>query len=507
VPEEAQPLPPEEEAFPGEGQLPADERSRWLVLHFALPRTIVTQDMAEGRSTEAELNDILTEMAWGTIDGSTREWVLETEEPTFERPDPSQISYAEYVARIYPSDRALDDAQREENALLAAQRRAVFTNQGEPGASFRPMFDNMVKSLAHSSKPLAKAYDIRKAILNEEEVPEDPGRPEQQNIMRYGRHQILPAFWQLLAHLTRKQRRFSVVFRTFSGEQLTLVQHELGLFCQGQHPAYDGKNKTQKPPPMSGEKGSRDLRLSAPNVGRLDRFRGCLEFSERPLEQPATEAPAEDGAAPAFQPTSYSFPPFHEAYAGLQHHILEGANTVAIVDDMEYWKSKDRDSSAGKLLLVDHAGGLAETKVQHIFFDGHVRAGDAHCVDVRDVVSGEPIAYQDADGVFLQRVNAYEAITDPDYFVKAVQSCEVNMSKRILESRQVPGAGSAEEGGKAAEPEAEKLPPKEWLYKNIIPALLPALEAAQRDRPVDPIEFIAFYMLRHSKQYSKTLKP
>jgi protein dpy-30 len=50
------------------------------------------------------------------------------------------------------------------------------------------------------------------------------------------------------------------------------------------------------------------------------------------------------------------------------------------------------------------------------------------------------------------------------------------------------------------------LPPKDYLYRTIIPALVPALEACQRDRPADPIEFIAFYMLRHPKQYSKALK-
>jgi len=47
---------------------------------------------------------------------------------------------------------------------------------------------------------------------------------------------------------------------------------------------------------------------------------------------------------------------------------------------------------------------------------------------------------------------------------------------------------------------------KAYIYHNIIPALAPALEIAVRDRPPDPLEFIAFYMLRHSSQYQKTVK-
>ena len=51
-------------------------------------------------------------------------------------------------------------------------------------------------------------------------------------------------------------------------DQLATVQHELGLFCEGKHPAYDGKNKTQKPPLMDGQKGSRRGARRARELGR-----------------------------------------------------------------------------------------------------------------------------------------------------------------------------------------------------------------------------------------------
>jgi len=531
------------EAFPGEFQLAPDERTRWLVLHFALPRTIMTADMAEGRSTEAELNDVLSGMAWGSIDADTSEWVLESEDPSLEPPHPSLISYTEYVARAYPSDDAMEEEARAENVSMAAQKRVAFTSPGEPGAKFRPMFDQMVKNLSHTNKALMRAYDIKKPLLNEEALPEDPARSDAQNIMRFGRHQVLPSFWQLLVQLVKKGRRFSLVLHSFQEDQLAVVQRELQLFCQGQHPAYDGKNKTQKPPPMSGDKGSRDLRLLDGCIGRVDRTAGRLEFAGRPAgDAPKTARPGEvasvaPAAAPAaspapgagaaggaepgaagdgeggaeedatapepepLEPTVYNFPPYHEVYAGLQHQVLDGANAAAIIDDVQYWKSQGQEPTAGKMLLVDHGSGLAETKVQHIFFDGTVRQS----VDVRDVVSGRPIPPEEAEGLYTHQVDLFQAAVDVDYFVRATDACELKFSQRILESR---GAVVGEDGAAAdkAAASSDALPPKEYLYKNVIPALLPALEACQRDRPADPIEFIAMYMLRHPRQYSKTLK-
>lgn len=486
----------------------------------------MTCDTALGLTTEAELNDALSTLAWGSVDTEQGEWTLESPDPTTDPPHSSLITYAEYVARTFPSDHSMEDKAREENARLAAQKRAAFSCTGEPGAKFRPMFDQMLKNLQHSNKALAKAYDIKKVILDEKEAPFDPSKSEAQNIMRYGRHQVLPSFWQFLINLTKSGRRFSIIFRSFSEEQLQQVKLEMQLFCQGQHPAYSGQHKTPKPPPMDGNKGSKDLRLTAATVGSFDRMSGQLQFKDRPADDfpPAPTATTSDGQtgtdgvdghhvddmvpSSTFRPTSYSFPPYHATYAGLMHQILDASPTAAIVDDLAYWEACDKQSSGGKLLLVDHGGGFAETKVQHIFFDGNIGREDACCVDVRDVVTGNAIPFPEVKDVFVHRVDLFQAVIDPDYFIKATQVCEVNMSKRILDSRRAAGDSLAahQEAERNAALSAKAMPPKEWLYRNIIPSLLPALEACQRDRPEDPIEFIAFYMLRHSKQYSKSLK-
>lgn len=188
-------------------------------------------------------------------------------------------------------------------------------------------------------------------------------------------------------------------------------------------------------------------------------------------------------------------------YAGLLDQVLQGVNSTAILEDR---------SEGGKLLLVDDAGGLAEAELQNVLFDGSIGGGAGALeagVDLRDVVSGKPIAEKEALDLFLHRVNFFEATTDVDYFVSALEACEKKFSQKILATREMPVEGAADAAAAAEKAaEDERLPAKEYLYRNIIPALLPALEACQRDRPPDPVEFIALYMLRHPHQYSKSLQ-
>ena len=57
---------------------------------------------------------------------------------------------------------------------------------------------------------------------------------------------------------------------------------------------------------------------------------------------------------------------------------------------MQFWKSRNERSRAGKLLLLDRA----DPDTIQIFFDDNIGYGSAHIVDVRDASSGEPLAFQ-----------------------------------------------------------------------------------------------------------------
>ncbi len=67
-----------------------------------------------------------------------------------------------------------------------------------------------------------------------------------------------------------------------------------------------------------------------------------------------------------------------------------GGRAYAIRDYYAFWKSRNERSRAGKLLLLDPA----DQDTIQIFFDDNIGHGAAHIVDVRDVSTGEGLAFQ-----------------------------------------------------------------------------------------------------------------
>lgn len=120
--------------------------------------------------------------------------------------------------------------------------------------------------------------------------------------------------------------------------------------------------------------------------------------------QPLTDS----GGLGAVKSFEYRFPPFHDYYHGFAHNVLGGCATAAIIDDYAFWESKGHVASAGKLHVVDYNGCLAETKVQHIFFDGGMLPGNPYCVDVRDLNSGEQLTMEEAEDLFVHHVDFFK---------------------------------------------------------------------------------------------------
>lgn len=474
-------------------QLEEEEKVRRLVLHFGIPRTLCTWDRVNGRTTEAELNKVLCEMGWGTLDLETGAWVMVSEEPCPDRPDTSLISYWEYLQTLFPTGSSIEESTREENIHQVTERSSRFTTTNEPGQKFRPMYEQMVRCLA-VQKTVMKGLGLPKVILDEYSLPEEDSADEAMSIVRFGRYQLLPSFFNLLIVLQREARQFSIVFHSFNHAELDALQKEITMFCEGRHPCYNGQFKTKKMV-MTGESGSRDLRMKKEYMGVMQREKETLTFSDR------NSVPAPDDGGPPtapFTPTVYKGG--GQIYAGLLKEVLEETNCVGVLDDHEYWTENDESSSCGKVLYVEDQ----ETKVQHIFFDGNIHAENTHCVDVRDASSEKPFPYEDVEDVHFHRVNTVQAIVDPEYYIKALQKCEAKHLERIT-GRKRAEVEKEETGTRLSREELLKLPAKEYLYKTVMPGLLPALELCQRDRPEDPIGFLAFQLLRHPFTYKKEL--
>lgn len=493
--------------------LTEEEKVRRLVLHFGVPRTICTWDRLNERTTEAELNRVLCEMAWGREDHDGS-WVMLAEEPSLDRPDPSLISYMEYLNKRYPTTGVdVDDTTRIDNKDALSEKTKGFTAADQPGAKFRSVYDTLVKSLS-LPKNVMKGLNLAKVTMDEGEIPEDPSSDaEAANAVRYGRFQFLPAFFNLIIALQKEKRKFQVVFHSFSDRELEAVRKEMQMFCEGRHPCYNGQFKTKKVL-MTGEKGQRDLRMKEEYMGVMDRMGETLSFKDRnsvmkadPAEggagteggDPTATAGDDEGLPEAtFAPTAYKGNA--QIYAGLECELLEEVSCVGIIDDYEYWSGKEESETAGKVLYVDDG----ETTLQHIFFDGNIRSGNTYSVDIRDAVTEKPKTFQEAQDVYFHRVNTAQAIMDPEYYIKALQLCEATRLEQI-KAQKCAKSPNVESAKRLTQEELRQLPAKDYLYETVMPGLLPALELCQRDRPKDPIQFIAFYLLRHPFTYTKSV--
>jgi len=66
---------------------------------------------------------------------------------------------------------------------------------------------------------------------------------------------------------------------------------------------------------------------------------------------------------------------------------LHNHGSIGVQDDYDAWKASKFDMKHGKPLLVDQA----DYNTQHIFFDDYAKPGRECAIDVRDLITGQPI--------------------------------------------------------------------------------------------------------------------
>jgi len=443
---------------------------------------------------------LLAEMAWGTLDTDTGEWLLESEQPTLEPPDRSMISYTQYNKQKYPTDN-VDEKTKAENLELQIKQKHNFTMQGEPGQEFRGVYSMLVKNM---SVPIGvkKGYGITKVVENENEVPEEPETDEdavKRNLVRFGRYRILPSFFFLLNSLNKEKPQrtnITVVLRSFSEALLQDVAREIQMFCNTEHPCYSGTMRTKKAI-LNGDKGSMDFQLTDAFKGRLvkdvgddGQYEMYLNLPDRDSNPPPEFTP-DPNNPDALPPDHTPEPTTYDGYSAISAGI---AKEIAAETKMCYIEDQNpKDEDPTHVLFLDKG----DTAVHQIYVSPGTQP---LAVDLRDAKDNSELNAEDFPDVFL-RVDPYRAITEVDYFLKEIAGLEKQRTEEIKKAKEAPVAKAAE----LTREELKALPPKDYLYKTVIPALLPALQVITRDRPPDPVTWLALYLLRHPKEYNKVL--
>ena len=159
--------------------------------------------------------------------------------------------------------------------------------------------------------------------------------------------------------------------------------------------------------------------------------------------------------------------------------------------------NKRSENLCGKLFLVDSS----DLNTHHIFFDDNIKADEAYIIDIWDVSTKQRVKFSDAQNLYICQADFIQAVTDPDFFIKQVNKCLEERSKRV-ERVLSEGFKLAEEKQKEADEQKEFLkscPPSEYLKETVFPHLTPALSILDKERPSDPLSFLAIYLLENKQ--------
>lgn len=361
-----------------------------LVLHFDVNQTILMADPAQGKTLDHVLNDILSNMAFGTVKDGTWTWNGGSLKDRFD-PDffiaPEEMNYYTFVQEKLADPVGASKEECFEMKTRRKKLKTTFTDPGQPGEVLRSEYDKMLSKMKVSN-----------AVKNSKAAKE-------LHIGEY--HHLLPSFFCCIQELAKRGRDFRIVFRTF-GIDLENVQDEWNAFCNGVHPGYPGVC-------FNGENGTQDLRLTELTaIFRTDNSDGVYAFVDG-VRADGSGVPMED----VEKTCSKKITGFGNFYEYLKSHPCD---TLGVNDDYWYWRNRNEQSQYGKLLLLDQSDQMTH----NIFFDDNMDTNDALIVDARDVNTERSLPFKDTKYVYLWGVDCYGAILNDRYYVEAIDSCENN---------------------------------------------------------------------------------
>ncbi|KNC85382.1 hypothetical protein SARC_02440 [Sphaeroforma arctica JP610] len=258
------------------------EKDVRLVLHFDVNKTIIMQDQAANKSVEDTVNDVLCDSTWGIIDVEplVPTWTACLKHPSIKPPviEGELIgSYKTFVDRYYLPYTPLRAGETKEEMIarhtkVRTKRRGMvstFTSKGHPGECFRKFYRRLLDRLKiEQVVPLKKSEQFDEPLRTfvhketvvdnvEEDGNYDNAQPDSVADTLKGQrgssaaidenqvdkpfdtkyHFLIPSFFELILHLTKVDRQFYLIFRTF-GTELMNVLKALQDFCEGNHKDY-----------------------------------------------------------------------------------------------------------------------------------------------------------------------------------------------------------------------------------------------------------------------------
>jgi len=379
-----------------------------LIIHLDVNKTIAMADPFLNKQFESVCNEILCKKIYGTVkddeDGrACFECTLEgfrDSRPNETEEDDNLLNYSEFVQKFLIPPHSPSPQDRKRVKMEREWLKCIFTNPGQPGEKFRHLYQEMLNKMSLGDEECKKL-----------EAAGIPVRGESEGTAY---HFLVPAFFELIIDLSKKGRKFTLVFRTF-GTDMDNVQKELNLFCEGKHPYYPNVR-------FDGSGDSQDLRLHKENCGKISYDMkpkpkltwGAFRNSENWRYRESTDSKCK------------TIEGDREVFDSIKTKAMKGL-TTGISDDWRWWHRNNKRSEFGKLFLIEQE----DESCHQMFFDDNINEGDLAIVDCRDLQTLDPIPYENAYKVYVEFADSYDIITDKRWFIKAIGEMEL---KRYLES-------------------------------------------------------------------------
>jgi hypothetical protein len=214
-----------------------------LILHIDINKTIMLGDSNQSQSLESSLLTLLCEYPLGIIDKNTKEWTLIKKDLNNKKYNEGLISYMDYLRIKYPQKTAneIQDNQTriKYNLNVNKIKRELaekFIDKGSPGELLKNQINQIIESLKIPDNILEK---MNRGYYSK----------KQKELYNNGYIQILKSFFNSMIQLTKSERHFSIIFRSF-GDDIESITSEFNEFCKGKHPLYpniyfDGTHKSK----------------------------------------------------------------------------------------------------------------------------------------------------------------------------------------------------------------------------------------------------------------------
>jgi hypothetical protein len=386
-----------------------------LILHFDVNETILLVDAAGGDTFEDCLNKIICKTALVSTTTSDDPLALPTH---WGDGQPIESKHPPPLCTDFVCPEGTSSYYRY-NPMAKAQS-SRFTEQGQPGAQYRSLYNELETAVRwypkghpkNDSKPAFWDDDDSSSSSTGTETTTVP--PPDPRLSHDGIHHfLLPAFFHTITELKRRNRSFTIVIRTF-GTDMDDVVKALEAYSEGKHlPRFNPvveematcKHNTWK--------------------GQYNREQGTFQLTK----QEAT--PSGNG----------------EDTVVLTHEkdisrVFQGDGTVSCVactDDYAWWKQHHYSPSAGKPLFVTRA----EENMHEIFFDDNIHNDPNDSIvavrvrkeEGKEGKDGEsesgwyPLNGHDTlsmQGVHLVKVPTIAPVLNVNYFLEQIDKCEAN---------------------------------------------------------------------------------